>query len=131
MDSVISRSTPKSHRATQGTRMLLVESGQDIHLIATCLLNARTSQISIAEIYEWFAQKYLDCQYTKHKVHKVLRHNSERECPQFVIANAYRLAGVPLWWTIWPGIEPQFRWCPVALPGLLMHQLQYTNPDWI
>jgi hypothetical protein len=87
MDSVTSRSTPKLHRATQAIRMLLVETGQGIHLIATCLLNAQTSQMSIAEIYEWFAQKYPEYQYTKRKIRKVLKHDSERKCPRFVIAN--------------------------------------------
>ena len=52
MGSVISRSMSKSHQATQATRMLLVELGQGIHLIATCLLNVQTLQMSIAEIYE-------------------------------------------------------------------------------
>jgi hypothetical protein len=32
--------------------MLLVELEQGIYLIATCLLNTQTSQMSIAEIYK-------------------------------------------------------------------------------
>jgi hypothetical protein len=89
--------------------MLPLEAGQGIHLIAMCLLNARTSQMSVAEIFEWLAQKYPEYQYTKYKIRKVLRHDSERICPRFVIANKSRLAGVPVRWTIRPGTEPQLR----------------------
>jgi hypothetical protein len=121
MDSITSRSTPKSHRATQATRMLPVEAGQSIHLIVTCLLNARTSQISIAEIYEWLAQKYLEYQYTKRKIRKVLKHDSERKCPRFVIANKSRIVGVPLRWNIRPGTEPQFRSCFSGPPPTKCH----------
>jgi hypothetical protein len=52
--------------------MLRVETGQGIHLIATCLLNSQISQMSIAEIYEWLAQKYPEYQYTKRKIRKAL-----------------------------------------------------------
>jgi hypothetical protein len=96
MDSVISRSTPELLPAIRATRMVLVGAGQGVHLIATCLLNVQTSQMSISEIYEWLAEKYPHYQYTKSKIRHVLSHDSERKSPRFVIANNYRIAGVPL-----------------------------------
>jgi hypothetical protein len=45
------------------------------------------------------------------KIRKVLKHDSKRKGPRFVIANTYPLAGVSLRWTIRPGIEAQLRRC--------------------
>jgi hypothetical protein len=111
MDSVTIRNTPQSHQAMQATGMLPVETGHGVLLIATCLLNARTSQMSVAEIYEWLAQKYPSYQYTKSKIRHVLRRDSARLIPRFGIANKHRIAGVPLRWTIRPGMEPELRRC--------------------
>lgn len=91
--------------------MLPMEAGHGVHLIATCLLNAQTAQMSVAEIYEWLAQKYPEYQYTKYKIRKVLKHDFERKCPRFVIANPGRIVGIPLRWMIRPGTEPQLRRC--------------------
>jgi hypothetical protein len=52
MDSISSQSSLESRQGTRATRILLIEAGHGVYLIATCLLNAQTSQISIAEIYE-------------------------------------------------------------------------------
>jgi hypothetical protein len=49
--------------------MLLVEAGYGVHLIATCLLNARISQMSVAEIYEWLAQKYPEYSRVRNRLH--------------------------------------------------------------
>ena len=65
--------------------------------------------MSISEIYERLAEKYLSYQYTKHKIRGVLRHDSERKRPRFVVANKHRIAGVLIRWTIRLGIEPQLR----------------------
>jgi len=89
--------------------MMPLERGHGIHLVATCLLNAPTSQMSVSEIYEWLAEKYPRYQFTKDKVRKVLLHDSERKSSRFVIANKRRTAGVPLRWTVRPGTEPQLR----------------------
>jgi hypothetical protein len=56
MDSITSQSSSESRQGTRATRMLPMEAGHGVHLIATCLLNAQTSQMSVAEIYEWLAQ---------------------------------------------------------------------------
>lgn len=112
MDSVTSRSvstTPKVGSARRSTRMVPLATGHGIHLIATCLLNAPTSRMSVSEIYEWLAEKYPSYQYTKRNIRHVLRHNSERRSPRFVIANKHRIAGVPIRWTIRPGTESQLR----------------------
>ncbi|CZR58385.1 uncharacterized protein PAC_08277 [Phialocephala subalpina] len=58
MDSITSQSSSESRQGTRATRILPMEAGHGVHLIATCLLNAQTSQMSVAEIYEWLAQKY-------------------------------------------------------------------------
>ncbi|CZR66317.1 uncharacterized protein PAC_16218 [Phialocephala subalpina] len=89
--------------------MMPLERGYGIHLVATCLLNAPTSRMSVSEIYEWFVEKYPRYQFTKNKVRKVLLHDSERKSSRFVIANERRMVGVPLRWTIRPGTEPQLR----------------------
>ena len=89
--------------------MMPLATGYGIHLVATCLLNAPTSRMSVSEIYEWLAEKYPRYQYTKYKVRKVFLHDSERKISRFVIANKRRMAGVPLRWTIRPGTEPQLR----------------------
>jgi hypothetical protein len=52
--------------------MMPLERGHGIHLVATCLLNAPTSQMSVSEIYEWLAEKYPRYQFMKDKVRKVL-----------------------------------------------------------
>jgi hypothetical protein len=65
--------------------------------------------MSVSEIYEWPAEKYPSYQYTKRKIRHVLRHDSERRSPRFVIANRNRAAGVPIQWAIRPGIEAQLR----------------------
>ncbi len=65
--------------------------------------------MSITKIYEWLTQKYPEYQYTKCKICKVLRCDSKRKCPQFVIDNIHQLAGVLLHWTIQPGIEAQLH----------------------
>jgi hypothetical protein len=111
MDSITSQSLSESRQGTRATRILPMEAGHGVHLIATCLLNAQTSQMSVAEIYEWLAQKYPEYQYTKYKIRKVLKHDFERKCPRFVIANPGRIAGIPLRWMIRPGTEPQLRRC--------------------
>jgi hypothetical protein len=85
MDSITSQSSSESRQGTRATRMLPIEAGHGVHLIATCLLNAQTSQMSVAEIYEWLAQKYPEYRYTKYKILKVLKHDFERKCPRFVI----------------------------------------------
>lgn len=103
MDFVTSRSTPELLQAAGATRM---RAGQGIHLIATCLLNASPSQMSVTEIYEWLARKYPRYQYTKDKIRHVLRHDADRKSPRFVIANKY-----PLRWTIRPEMETQLRLC--------------------
>ncbi|KAH8163698.1 hypothetical protein CIB48_g4563 [Xylaria polymorpha] len=89
--------------------MVPLERGHGIHLVATCLLNALTSRMSVSEIYEWLAEKYPRYQFTKNKVRKVLLNDSERKSSRFVIANERRMVGVPLRWTIRPGTEPQLR----------------------
>ena len=112
MDSVISQNVspaPKLVSAKRSTRMMPLAIGHGVHLIATCLLNAPTSGMSASEIYEWLAEKYPSYQYTKHKIRDVLRHDSERKSPRFVIANKHRITGVPNRWTIRPGTEPQLR----------------------
>jgi hypothetical protein len=111
MDSITSQSSSQSRQGTRATRMLPMEAGHRVHLIATCLLNAQTSQMSVAKIYEWLAQKYPEYQYTKYKIRKVLKHDFERKCPRFVIANPGRIAGIPLRWMIRPRTEPQLRRC--------------------
>jgi hypothetical protein len=65
--------------------------------------------MSICEVYEWLAEKYPECQYTKYKIRKVLLHDSEREQPRFMIANKHRLPGVPCRWAIRPEMEPDLR----------------------
>jgi Chromo (CHRromatin Organisation MOdifier) domain len=65
--------------------------------------------MSICEVYEWLAEKYPECQYTKYKIRKVLLHDSEREQPRFMIANKHRLPGVPCRWAIRPEMEPELR----------------------
>jgi hypothetical protein len=112
MDSVTSRSmspTPKIVSVRRSTRIvpLLIQHG--VHLITTCLLNGPTSRISVSEIYEWLAEKYPSYLYTKRKIRHVLRYDSERTSPRFVIANRNRAAGVPIQWTIRPGTEAQLR----------------------
>jgi hypothetical protein len=112
MDSATSKSVshpPKPVTARRATRMMPLERGHGIHLVATCLLNAPTSQMSVSEIYEWLAENYPRYQFTKDKVRKVLLHDSERKSSRFVIANKRRMSGVPLRWTIRPGTEPQLR----------------------
>jgi hypothetical protein len=52
--------------------------------------------MSVSEIYEWLAEKYLYCQFIKNKVRKVLLNNSERKSSRFVIANDRRIVGVSL-----------------------------------
>lgn len=89
--------------------MVPLATGHGIHLVATCLLNAPTPRMSVSEIYEWLADKYPRYQYTKCQIRHVLRHDSERTSPRFVIANKHRIAGVPIRWTIRPGTEPQLR----------------------
>lgn len=106
-----SQSSSQSRQGARATRMLPMEAGHGVHLIATCLLNAQTSQMSVAEIYEWLAQKYPEYQYIKYKIRKVLKHDFERKCPRFVIANPGRIVGIPLRWMIRPGTEPQLRRC--------------------
>jgi hypothetical protein len=108
MDSVTSRSmspTPKVVSAGRSTRMVPLAIGHGVHLIATCLLNRPTSGMSVSEIYEWLAEKYPSYLYTKRKIRHVLRHDSERTSPRFVIANRNRTAGVLIRWTIRPGTE--------------------------
>lgn len=63
----------------------------------------------VAEIYEWLAEKYPSYLYTKRKIRHVLRHDSERTSPRFVIANKNRIAGASIRWTIRPGTEAQLR----------------------
>ncbi|KAH6702779.1 hypothetical protein BKA61DRAFT_740376 [Leptodontidium sp. MPI-SDFR-AT-0119] len=92
MDSITSQSSSESPQRTRATRMLPMEAGQGVHLIATCLLNAQTSQMS-------------------YKIRKVLKHDFERKCPRFVIANPGRIVGIPLRWMIRPGTEHQLRRC--------------------
>jgi hypothetical protein len=65
--------------------------------------------MSICEVYEWLAEKYPECQYTKYKIRKVLLHDSEREQHRFMIANKHRLPGVPCRWAIRPEMEPELR----------------------
>jgi hypothetical protein len=65
--------------------------------------------MSICEVYEWLAEKYPECQYTKYKIRKVLLHDSEREQPRFMVANKHRLPGVPCRWAIRPEMEPELR----------------------
>ena len=65
--------------------------------------------MSIAEIYEWLAEKYLEKQYTKYKFREVLKRDSEKKSPWFVIANKYCIAGALVCQAIWPGMEPQLR----------------------
>lgn len=95
--------------STQATRMISLGTRQGVHLVAAALLNAPNSQLSASEIYEWLAEKYPRYQYTKTKVRHVLRHDSERQSPRFVIANEHRPLGVPIRWTIRPGTENQLR----------------------
>jgi hypothetical protein len=94
--------------------MISVRAAQGVHLIATCLLNVQTLQMSISEIYEWLAKKYARYQYTKFKIRHVPRHDSERKSPRFVIANKYHIAGVPIRWTIRPGMELELL-CPYVV----------------
>jgi hypothetical protein len=110
MDSAILKSVshpPKPVTARRATRMIPLERGYSIYLVATCLLNAPTSRMSISEIYKWLTEKYLYYQFIKDKVRKVLLYNSKRKSSRFVITNECYIAGVPLRWTIQPGIEPQ------------------------
>jgi hypothetical protein len=65
--------------------------------------------MSICEVYEWLAEKYPECQYSKYKIRKVLLHDSEREQARFMIANKHRLPGVPCRWAIRPEMEPELR----------------------
>ncbi|KAH6667433.1 hypothetical protein B0J14DRAFT_602237 [Halenospora varia] len=112
MDSVTSRSvypTPKAVSARRSTRIVPLATGHGVHLITACLLNGPTSRMTVAEIYEWLAEKYPSYLYTKRKIRHVLRHDSERTSPRFVIANKLRMAGVPIRWTIRPGTESQLR----------------------
>lgn len=78
-------------------------------MVSTCLWRSPRSQLSICEVYEWLAEKYPEYQYTKHKIRDVLRHDSERERPRFMIANKHRLPGVPRRWAIQPEMEPEVR----------------------
>jgi hypothetical protein len=88
MDSVMSRSMSfmsKVALAGRSTQMVPLAIGHGIHLITTCLLNRPTSRMSVSEIYEWLAEKYLSYLYTKHKIRYVLRHDFERRSLRFVI----------------------------------------------
>ena len=112
MDSVTSRSaipTPKVVSARRSTRMVPLPTGHGVYLITTCLLNGPTSSIGVSKIYEWLAKKYPSYLYTKCKIRHVLRHDSKRTSPRFIIANRDRTAGVPIRWAIWPGTEAQLR----------------------
>jgi hypothetical protein len=62
MDSATSKSVshpPKLVTARRATRIMPLERGHGILLVATCLLNALISQISVSEIYKWLAKNYL------------------------------------------------------------------------
>jgi hypothetical protein len=112
MDSATSKSVshpPKPVTARRATRIIPLERGHGIHLVATCLLNAPASRISVSEIYKWLFEKYPRYQFTKNKVRKVLLHDSQRKSSRFIIANERPIVGVPLRWTIRPGTEPQLR----------------------
>ena len=93
------------HKSLQATRALPVESGQGIHLVATCLLNSANPRMTVAEIHEWLALKYPEYQYRKYNIRKVLNSQNSR----FVIANRDRIAGLPARWIIRPGTETQLR----------------------
>ncbi|KAH8792217.1 hypothetical protein F5882DRAFT_376774 [Hyaloscypha sp. PMI_1271] len=110
MDSVSSRITPSTIQslARPVTRTVLGH-GEGIHLVATCLWRSQSAQMSICEVYEWLAEKYPECQYTKDKIRKVLLHDSAREQARFMIANRHRLPGVPCRWKIRPEMEPELR----------------------
>ena len=79
------------------------------HLIATCLLNAPTSQMTAEEIQKWLAEKYPHYQYKKRQIRDFLRRGSNGEDPIFMIVNKYRAVGDPNRWAIRPEIEPQLR----------------------
>jgi predicted aspartyl protease len=105
MESVTSRST--------------LAAIQGIHLIATCLLNAPTTQMTVCEIFEWLSRQYPRYHYTKKRIRYLLEYYSKKGNPNpvFVIANKYRVAGEQHHWTISSGIEPQLRrWLGDTLP---------------
>ncbi|KAG9231520.1 hypothetical protein BJ875DRAFT_444023 [Amylocarpus encephaloides] len=88
MDSATSKSVshpPKPVTARRAARMMPVERGHGIHLVATCLLNAPTSRMSVSEIYEWLAEKYPRYQFTKNKLRRLFSGPppTQHQFPQF------------------------------------------------
>ncbi|KAH6667819.1 hypothetical protein B0J14DRAFT_601506 [Halenospora varia] len=123
MDDDSSQGTSRALESVPQRATLVKPLRPGQHLIAACLLNAPTSQMTAEEIHKWLAEKYPYYRYTKRQTWDFLRRGSKGDGAIFMIANQYRIKGDLNRWAIRPEIEPQLRRCwsgpPLPQPPFL------------
>jgi hypothetical protein len=106
MDADSSQGTSRALESVPQRATLMKPLGPGRHLIATCLLNAATSQMTAEEIQKWLAEKYPYYRYAKRQIWDFLRRGSKGDDAIFMIVNEYRAKGDLNRWAIRPEIEP-------------------------